>query len=103
MVGGSENGSSLSVSGVRLSNCVELLFRECKGLVLAFFGIVNFLGDSGLSLNGILDLLFAASFASLVLLNRTLPRFACIAIASTPGLPGLLGGALESALDCSSM
>ena len=92
----SEKGIPFSRSGMFPNRLAVLLFLECIGLPvrMGFGGVMEerFEGPS-LSLNGALDLLFPASFASLVLLNRTLPR-----LRAAPGLTGLLGAALDPAL-----
>jgi len=75
---------------------VPLLVLECEGLTFVCLGAVKVLGDTAPSRNGKLDLVFVASLDSLVLLNRTLPRFWC-----PPALVGRLGFALDSALGSS--
>jgi len=104
LVWAASKGFPFSDSGVVLNSEVRLVFLECAGLVPECVGgetVREILGERDLSCRvGTLDLLFAASLASLVLLKRTRPRL----IAGTSWvLPDLLGFALDSGLEESSL
>jgi hypothetical protein len=104
LVWAASKGFPFSDSGVVLNNEVRLVFLECAGLVPECVGgetVREILGERDLSCRvGTLDLLFAASLASLVLLKRTRPRL----IAGTSWvLADLLGFALDSGLEESSL
>ena len=69
---GSAKGFAFSISGVCLSNGAMLFFLELDGLDLVCFGNATEVGERESSRMWKLDLLFATSLASLVLLNLTL-------------------------------